>query len=146
MYMPRSGNRNIRWSRMKSVVTALGVAALCGAASVHDAHAQNFGYYGGTFNTDSYLFGQAFAQMDPYYQQNFQYYDGSYAVGLSNQYYNNFFGINAFPGGFPGLLTAIDQAGQNAIYQSNPRNFYPQWTCQFTSMGRAIPGFTVGGC
>jgi len=121
---------------------SLALAALLCLSSVP---AKAFGYYGYSYNIDSMLFGQAFGQLSPYYQRNFGFYDGSFLVNMRNSFYDQWFGINSVPGGFPTILNAFDNQLASIIPSANPRNFYPPVFSQMTSRDICIPGILTPG-
>jgi hypothetical protein len=102
-----------------------------------------FGYFGPNYNVLSLAFGQAFGQLSPADQAVFGLYDGSNFVAMRNQIYDNIFGINSVPGGFPAILNAFDNRTLGIVRASNPSNLLPPVFDQITSMGACIPGFTV---
>lgn len=122
-------------------VKALSAALLVSCALTSESKA--CGYYGCDFLDYSLQFGQAFGQLSPGQQAVFPLYDGSWAVQLRNNIFDNLFGINAFPGGFGGLLNWFDTSLQSVALQANPANYFPPQFCGMTAMGPAIPGFTV---
>jgi hypothetical protein len=97
----------------------------------------------------SSAFGASFALLTPSQQAAFPLYDGSFGVGLRNQFYDNLFGIQSVPGGFPTVLNALDSVVNQYIpFAASPSNFTPAAFGQLTSNDLCIPGLPphLGGC
>lgn len=103
------------------------------------------GYFGCGFNQDSFLFGAAFGALSPADQAFVSRNDGTAFVQLRNQIYDNTFGINAFPGGFNGLIATFDASLSQVVGGASPQNFYPPVFGQLTSSDICIPGLITGG-